>query len=130
MDTLRKVWLSEAEVICLELDKTLDLLDAEEACGGAKTYNEMPTCRSNIFNTFKFVEESIATKLDDLEQMIDSKDSKAIRDRVGTLSPHLLRALSIAQTSHDRSKDAIFVVKMKEHTDQLRSGWYPFLSLL
>ena len=33
LDTLRKVWLSEAEVICLELDKTLDLLDAEEACG-------------------------------------------------------------------------------------------------
>ena len=76
-----------------------------------------------------FLEESIDNKLDDLEQMIDSKDSKAIRDRVGTLAPHLLRALSIAQTSHDRSKDAIFVVKMKEQTDQLRSGWFSFLSI-
>ena len=33
LDILCKVWLSEAETLCHELDKTLDPLVAEEACG-------------------------------------------------------------------------------------------------
>ena len=67
-------------------------------------------------------EESIKLELTTFEQNIDAKDAKSVRERSSTITPQLLRALTFAQKSLENSSDAIFVAKMKEQTDKLRTG--------